>query len=258
MANLKKIIYPFVLMFSFGFLFILQSFTHLEFKLISTIALLATIVLVARLEQILPYRKDWNQSPGDHRMDFLFTMILFPLIVGLCQGIIQFMPENLKVLDLTVTPVLVQFLVALIAAEFLFYWLHRLFHESTSLWKIHYRHHSVRRVYWMNAGTFNPIDLFLNFFLYCLPFAFLKTEPIAFEYVLYFSAVTGLMEHANIDFRAGFLNYIFNTAELHRWHHSVVINESQTNYGKALSIFDVLFATLKTSKTDHVTNVGVE
>lgn len=258
MVNLKKFIYPSVLLFAFALLFSLKGLFQWDFKIISSLALTGTIAVVAGLELILPYRKSWNKDHGDRNKDFLFTLILFPVIVAFCQGLVQSMPTSYKVIDLSAQSSFVQFLFILLTAEFLFYWLHRSFHEHAHLWIIHRRHHSVRRVYWMNAGTFNPVDLFLNFLIYCLPVAFINTDPMVFEYVLYFSATTGLMEHANVDFRAGTLNYLFNTAELHRWHHSVVVEESQTNYGKALSLFDGIFGTLKIAKGEHVTQVGIE
>ncbi|MEK6773613.1 MAG: sterol desaturase family protein [Bdellovibrionota bacterium] len=258
MESLKRLIYPGVLLFAFALLATFKIVLNFDFKIISSLALTVTILVVAALEYLIPFRKDWRISKGDILSDFMYTMILFPLVVSICQYLVQSAPASLTMWNLSSFPIWIQCLLCLLTAEFLFYWLHRIFHTQALLWKVHYKHHSVQRVYWMNSGAFNPIDLFLNFFIYCLPFAFLKTNPMTFEYVLYFSAVTGLMEHANINFKAGALNYIFNTAELHRWHHSLDFKESRTNFGKALSIFDLLFSTFKYSSTDQVRKVGVE
>ena len=258
MAYLKKGIYPAVLIFSFALLAFLESRLKFDFQVISSISLTITISLVILLEKVVPYRKDWSYSPEDRHMDFFFTMILFPVIVTINQLLVKALPASLQMMDLTSMSMAVQVALPLLISEFLFYFSHRLSHENPILWKLHFRHHQVKRVYWMNSGTFNPADLFLNFFIYCLPFAFFKTDALAIQYALYFSATTGLMEHANVDFRAGALNYIFNTAELHRWHHSVVVEESQTNYGKALSIFDFLFRTLKFEPKKNVAEVGVK
>ena len=72
------------------------------------------------------------------------------------------------------------------------------------------------------------------------------------------SLVTGFLEHANIDFKAGVLNYVFNTAELHRWHHSVVMKESNSNYGKVLSFWDLCFGTFWFPGGKDVSEVGVK
>jgi len=47
--------------------------------------------------------------------------------------------------------------------------------------------------------------------------------------------------HANIDFRLGFLNYVFSMTELHRMHHSRQIRECDSNYGGTTIIWDILF-----------------
>jgi sterol desaturase/sphingolipid hydroxylase (fatty acid hydroxylase superfamily) len=43
--------------------------------------------------------------------------------------------------------------------------------------------------------------------------------------------------------RLGPLNWIFSMAQLHRWHHSRRVAESNTNYGQNLIVWDVVFGT---------------
>ena len=68
--------------------------------------------------------------------------------------------------------------------------------------------------------------------------------------------VTGLLEHANIQYASRTANRIFNTSELHRWHHSTVAGEYQKNYGKVLCVWDVFFRTWYYRETDFVKEVG--
>ena len=56
-------------------------------------------------------------------------------------------------------------------------------------------------------------------------------------------AVHGLFQHANIDVRLGPLNWLFSMAELHRWHHSSRLAETNHNYGATLILWDVVFGT---------------
>jgi sterol desaturase/sphingolipid hydroxylase (fatty acid hydroxylase superfamily) len=46
-----------------------------------------------------------------------------------------------------------------------------------------------------------------------------------------------------VDVRLGPLNWIFSGPDLHRWHHSSVIEESNKNYGATLIFWDILFGT---------------
>src|SRR6185436_16187242 len=57
------------------------------------------------------------------------------------------------------------------------------------------------------------------------------------------TAIIGILTHSNVEMRCGWLNYVFNTPELHRWHHSKVLDEGNRNYGENLMLFDQLFGT---------------
>jgi sterol desaturase/sphingolipid hydroxylase (fatty acid hydroxylase superfamily) len=72
------------------------------------------------------------------------------------------------------------------------------------------------------------------------------------------NAVTGLLEHANVAFSAGPLNYFFNTAELHRWHHSTDPVLSSRNFGKTLSHWDWVFGTAHSNTREELKEVGVK
>jgi sterol desaturase/sphingolipid hydroxylase (fatty acid hydroxylase superfamily) len=50
-----------------------------------------------------------------------------------------------------------------------------------------------------------------------------------------------MLQHANLDMRLGPLNYVFSTAEPHRWHHSRTLVEANTNYGSNLIVWDLVF-----------------
>ena len=57
------------------------------------------------------------------------------------------------------------------------------------------------------------------------------------------TAVCGFSQHCNIDMRLGFFYWFFNVVDLHRWHHSKDVAESDNNYGNNLIVYDRLFGT---------------
>ena len=67
----------------------------------------------------------------------------------------------------------------------------------------------------------------------------MSIEVLAAYFVFY--AVNGFFQHSNCDVRLGPLNYIVSGPELHRWHHSEFAEESDTNFGNNLIIWDLLF-----------------
>ena len=56
-------------------------------------------------------------------------------------------------------------------------------------------------------------------------------------------SVHGLFQHCNVRLRLGPLNYIFSMCELHRWHHSLKLEEANSNYGNNILFWDLVFDT---------------
>ena len=58
-----------------------------------------------------------------------------------------------------------------------------------------------------------------------------------------FYAVSGLFQHSNCDLRLGWLNYVVSGPEVHRWHHSQRVAESNNNYAHSFVVWDLIFGT---------------
>jgi sterol desaturase/sphingolipid hydroxylase (fatty acid hydroxylase superfamily) len=66
------------------------------------------------------------------------------------------------------------------------------------------------------------------------------------DIIIWVSAITafiGILTHCNVRMQFGWLNYIFNTPGLHRWHHSMDLREGNKNYGENLVLWDLIFGT---------------
>lgn len=262
---LKYTFYPFVLLFTlataYGLTLVLQPKWFLLIPLILTIG---WVILFIALELKYPYNPKWNKSKGDFKTDLFQTFFTLPFAAKLGEWCIPlFLYYPIKWLQgggTGIQPIVdniaLQFIVVLLACELLYYWTHRFSHTLQFLWRFHAVHHGAKRVYWANSGRFHLADAYLGSFAYYIPLVLLGASDQVIIMILSFSAITGFMEHINIDFRAGFLNYIFNTAELHRWHHSEVMEESNHNYGKALIVWDILFGTFYWPKR-KVGRVGI-
>jgi sterol desaturase/sphingolipid hydroxylase (fatty acid hydroxylase superfamily) len=136
-----------------------------------------------------------------------------------------------------------QVVLGLVVAEFGLYAAHRLAHEWPRLWSFHAVHHSVRRLWIVNTGRFHFIDTIVSV-AFSQPLLYIAGAPRPiFLWVAAVTAFIGLLTHCNVDMRGGILNYLFNTPELHRWHHSPVPREGNTNYGENLMLFDHLLGT---------------
>ena len=131
----------------------------------------------------------------------------------------------------------------LLIADFFRYWLHRLSHSWKPLWQLHAVHHSPHKLYWLNVSRFHPIEKTIQYLFDVLPFILVGVSDDVLAWYFVFYAVNGFFQHCNINVRMGVLNFLISGPQLHRWHHSVEIHESNRNYGNNLIVWDLLFGT---------------
>ncbi|UXR65064.1 sterol desaturase family protein [Bdellovibrio bacteriovorus] len=266
--TLRLIYYPILLIASVAVFFAFKDLFPGEQLALLTAAISVVVIAIIHItERLLPYRREWNTPQGDRTSNFIFTNIVLPGLSKVVEIMLTalflnqssaLMSPGLQSLWPRQWPLLSQLALALFITEFFFYWVHRIGHRWALAWRFHSIHHAVERLYWDNAGRFHPVDLFLNWLFYFLPLFLLAVPPELIALFLLVNAVTGLLEHANVDFEMGPLNRVFNTAQLHRWHHSVVPEISSQNFGKVLSIWDQVFGTWYHPEGKHVGKIGVE
>ena len=206
-------------------------------------------LIVMFLERWVPFHAPWNQSHGDLAVDIrhgltiaLLAALVDPLLtaLGVVVAVALLDGHTLGIWP-TDWPLIIQLALALVIGELGQYWVHRLQHEVDFLWRFHALHHSAPRLYWLNAARFHPVDILLNNFVALVPLAFMGASEGVLALWALFAAVHGIFQHSNIPTRIGPLNWVFSMAELHRWHHSRLIDESNRNYGQNLIIWDIVF-----------------
>jgi sterol desaturase/sphingolipid hydroxylase (fatty acid hydroxylase superfamily) len=218
------------------------------------IALVHVVVisLLFVLERVDPFEPLWQRSYGDVGTDLIHgavSMISLPELIKLGLFPLLFMAGAWAsdLLGHAVWPMLwpvpAQLVLAAAIAEFPQYWIHRWMHEKELLWRLHATHHSPRRLYWLNAARFHPLDTVINYLACVTPLIVMGCPPKVLALWTVLTGVHGLFQHCNVDFRLGPLNWVFSCAELHRWHHSRILREANTNYGANLILWDVVFRT---------------
>jgi sterol desaturase/sphingolipid hydroxylase (fatty acid hydroxylase superfamily) len=227
--------------------------------------LFASIVFVAWLERVLPYRPDWNRARGDLLADALYlptTSLVAALMrpaaatvgVGFASWISARFGVGLWPHD---QPLVAQLLLSWVVVELFAYWPHRWLHEVPWLWRLHATHHSPERLYWLNATRAHPLEHVFRSCFNMLPLALAgaSTELLALQAIT--DAVVGLFQHANVDIRLGPLNYVFSAAPVHRWHHSRVRAEADHNYGDNFIFWDLVFGTYYRPREREVEALGI-
>ncbi len=125
---------------------------------------------------------------------------------------------------------------------------HRVFHAVPWLWRVHRGHHIDLEVDVTTAGRFHPIEMVLSM-LWKIAVVVALGAPagavLAFEIVLNAAA---MFSHARIAMPKamdGLLRWVVVTPDMHRIHHSIHRDETDSNYGFLLSTWDRLFGSYR-------------
>lgn len=142
-------------------------------------------------------------------------------------------------------------LLALLVADFTYYWMHRFEHEVRILWAYHSVHHSSPefnlttglRLAWVEGLVewlfFVPMIL--------LGFSAMQTLIAIAIVVLYQTWI-----HTEKVGKLGWVDRVFNTPSVHRVHHGSNKQYHDKNYGGILIVWDRLFGTYKAEKEQAI------
>ena len=136
-----------------------------------------------------------------------------------------------------------QILAALLIADAGTYLRHRLFHLVPMFWRFHQIHHSMTGLYWIRSAYTHPLEQFAIMLAIMFPISLLGASNEVIVVVAFTYGLSGLIQHANIDARSSFLNCIFATPEVHRFHHGANAKGNSSNYSAFFVFMDILFGT---------------
>jgi sterol desaturase/sphingolipid hydroxylase (fatty acid hydroxylase superfamily) len=248
--------------------------TWLGFRQFGLVPLVAAVIAVAIFgflavglcERWLPYRQKWLRSHRDIGVDITHLIVnngmveklLVAFLTTVFAGSSTWLADTLGFSTWPHDwPLVAQLVLMAVIAEFGSYWYHYFGHKTPWLWRFHAVHHSPHRLYFLNAPRFHPVDRLLSNIPETLPFIILGANAETIALFFAYNAIVGLLQHCNVDLRLGPLNYVFSLAELHRWHHSKLIEESDTNFGSNLIIWDLAFGTFFHPKGREVGEIGL-
>lgn len=208
------------------------------------------LILFIFLETIFPKRKRLfsrlKRWPTNITITALNTLLLrlsplLPISVAIYAK-----SNNIGLLNIITIPTAIKTIIALILLDLIIYIQHWAFHQTPILWKLHRMHHMEQDLDVTSALRFHPIEIILSSILKILAVLTLGISPLGiliFEIILNFMA---MFNHANIKIPKlldKILRTIIVTPDFHRIHHSTKGEESNSNYGFNLSLWDYIFKT---------------
>lgn len=134
--------------------------------------------------------------------------------------------------------------VAVLGWDFIYYWNHRIQHESRFLWAIHVVHHSSER-YNLSTALRQPWAESLGMFVPYGLLSLLGVRPNLIETARQINLLYQFWIHTDAIRSIGPLEEVLNTPSHHRAHHGSNRRYLDRNHGSILIVWDRLFGTFQ-------------
>ncbi len=211
------------------------------------------------LELLFPWRKHQRPIREDFWLDtfymffnfFLFNLVGYAAVSNVAVHAFNdflayaFGIRNLVAIEIGTWPYWAQLLTLFVVRDFVQWNVHRLLHRVPWLWEFHKVHHSVREMGFAAHLRYHFVETIVYRTVEYLPLAMIGFGIQDFLLVHLFTLAIGHLNHANIYLPLGPLKYLFNSPQMHIWHHAKHLPQGSygVNFGLTLSVWDYLFGT---------------
>ncbi|MFK7966423.1 MAG: sterol desaturase family protein [Burkholderiaceae bacterium] len=214
---------------------------------------LAVFALIALWEIVAPRRQAtlskglrWSSNIALMALNALLLRLVFPLAA---VGVAAFGEAGgWGLLNHFQVPLWLAVPIAVIALDFVIWLQHVVIHAVPAFWRLHQVHHADLD-YDLTTGTrFHPIEMLLSMLIKFAAVVTLGAPVVAvviFEVLL---NATSMFNHGNIRIPLPInqvLGWFIVTPDMHRIHHSVEPDETNSNFGFSLPWWDRLFGTYR-------------
>jgi sterol desaturase/sphingolipid hydroxylase (fatty acid hydroxylase superfamily) len=216
--------------------------------------------LAPRRSRTLPRLRRWPANLGIVVLNTVAVRVLFPVAaVGLAMTAET---QGWGLLHRYGVPAWAAVVAGFVLLDLTIYLQHVMFHAVPALWRLHRMHHADLDIDVTTGARFHPIEIALSMLVKLAAIAALGAPPAAvllFEIAL---NATSMFNHANVRIPPAvepFLRGLLVTPDMHRVHHSIERDETNSNFGFNLSAWDRLFGTYRAQpRAGHVAmTIGV-
>ncbi|MDX2506389.1 MAG: sterol desaturase family protein [Gammaproteobacteria bacterium] len=210
------------------------------------IVMAAWEVYAPRRSLSLPKVARWLNNLGLVFFNSLLLRFLFP---AAAVGVAVFASEHgWGLLNYYSLPFVVAVLLSIIAMDFIIYLQHVMVHAVPMLWRLHRVHHADLDYDVTTGARFHPVEIILSMLI---KFAtIIVIGPPVIAVILFEVILNGLamFNHSNVGLPKAldkFLRWFIVTPDMHRVHHSVEDDETNSNFGFNLTWWDRIFGTYR-------------
>ncbi|HEY9531335.1 MAG TPA: sterol desaturase family protein [Burkholderiales bacterium] len=210
------------------------------------VAMAAWEALAPRRARKLPRRSRWPANLGIVVLNTVIVRLLFPVAaVGVALAAEA---RGWGLLHQPGIPAWAAFAAGVVLLDLAIYLQHVTFHAVPALWRLHRMHHADLDIDFTTGARFHPVEIVLSMLI---KFAVIAALGVPAAAVVLFEVLlnaTSMFNHANVRIPAGIegaLRWLVVTPDMHRVHHSSERDETNSNFGFNLSLWDRLFGTYR-------------
>lgn len=208
------------------------------------------VALTLTLERLLPAKANQSAFGVNFRQDlvwFVYETVLHALVivtyVQLILTVYQRHFQFLTIHAVTGWPDWIQFAIAVLLLDLMYWTQHYVNHKVPVLWSFHSVHHSQKELNFFTDFRYHVLEYVVRHTFLVIPFLILAVEAPKIVWFAVFQRWYTRVYHGNIRTSLGPLRYILVTPQSHRVHHSIESRHRDTNFGALFSIWDRLFGT---------------
>ena len=229
---------------------------------------LGIFVLVALWEIVMPRRvrsvSRWVRWPNNLGVVVVSTLLLRVVIPVAAVGLADIAADRgwglFKNLGL---PFWLAAILSVLILDFVIYLQHIMFHAVPVLWRLHRMHHADLDFDVTTGARFHPFEIVLSMGIKMAVIAALGPPAVA---VLIFEVLlnaTSMFNHGNIRLPTRLdrvLRWFLVTPDMHRVHHSIIVRETNSNFGFSMPWWDRLLGTYRAQPAEGHTGmtIGIE
>jgi sterol desaturase/sphingolipid hydroxylase (fatty acid hydroxylase superfamily) len=179
-------------------------------------------------------------------IDSILVYLIFPI---LAVGLALIAEKNgWGILNNYNIPYGISVVAGVLVLDFIIYLQHVMFHAVPILWRLHMMHHADLDYDVTTALRFHPLEIILSMLIKLSAIVVLGPSALS---VLIFEVVlngTAMFNHGNMRLPLKIdriLRLLVVTPDMHRVHHSVIIRETNSNFGFNFPWWDRLFGTYR-------------
>ena len=154
--------------------------------------------------------------------------------------------NDIGLFNWTSLPGWLEFVLALILFDLAIYAQHVISHKVPLLWALHKVHHADRDIDVTTAVRFHPGEIILSMLYKCVLVLLIGPSVFAVFIFALLLNLFAMFNHANLRLPLSVdrvLRLFVVTPDMHRVHHSTVKQETDSNFGFSISLWDRLFGT---------------